>query len=88
MGYKIIVSPRAQKEIENAIDYYALYSDTASKHFLTELEKTYDTLTANPFFAVCYKQIRALKIKRFPYSVFYTLNETNKTVVILACFHK
>jgi hypothetical protein len=26
MAYKIIVSPRAQKEIENAIDYYALYS--------------------------------------------------------------
>jgi toxin ParE1/3/4 len=26
MAYKIIISPRAQKEIENAIDYYALYS--------------------------------------------------------------
>ncbi len=26
MAYKIIVSPRAQKEIENAIDYYALHS--------------------------------------------------------------
>lgn len=26
MAYKIIVSSRAQKEIENAIDYYALYS--------------------------------------------------------------
>jgi hypothetical protein len=24
MAYKIIVSPRAQKEIENAIDYYAM----------------------------------------------------------------
>ncbi len=27
MAYKIIISPRAQKEIENAIDYYALYSE-------------------------------------------------------------
>ncbi len=26
MGFRIIVSPRALKEIENAIDYYALYS--------------------------------------------------------------
>jgi hypothetical protein len=29
MIYGIIVSPRAQKEIENAIDYYALYSVNA-----------------------------------------------------------
>ena len=29
MAYKVIVSPRAQKEIENAIDYYALYSSNA-----------------------------------------------------------
>jgi hypothetical protein len=29
MAYKIIVSPRAQKEIENAIDYYALNSSDA-----------------------------------------------------------
>jgi hypothetical protein len=26
MAYKVIVSPRAQKEIENVINYYALYS--------------------------------------------------------------
>lgn len=31
MAYKIIVSPRAQKEIENAIDYYALHSSNATK---------------------------------------------------------
>lgn len=35
MVYKIIVSPRAQKEIENAIDYYALYSsDAMDKHLV------------------------------------------------------
>lgn len=27
MAYNVIVSPRAHKEIENAIDYYALYED-------------------------------------------------------------
>jgi hypothetical protein len=35
MAYKIIVSPRAQKEIENAIDYYALYSIDAPIRFST-----------------------------------------------------
>ena len=38
MDYKIVVSPRALKEIENAIDYYALYSTDAPIHFINMLK--------------------------------------------------
>jgi len=48
MAYKIIVSPRAQKEIENAIDYYALYSSNAPKSFINLLKDTYHSLEKNP----------------------------------------
>lgn len=44
MAYKIIVSPRAQKEIENAIDYYTLYSSNAPKSFINLLKDTYNSL--------------------------------------------
>lgn len=43
MVYKIIISPRAQKEIENAIDYYALYSNDAPKQFIAEIKEVYAT---------------------------------------------
>jgi plasmid stabilization system protein ParE len=62
MAYKIIVSPRAQKEIENAIDYYALYSPNAPQIFIDLLKDTYLSLENNPFFSVRYKNIRALKM--------------------------
>ena len=39
MAYKIIVSPRAQKEIENAIDYSALYSTDAPENFIHVLKE-------------------------------------------------
>ena len=52
MAYKIIVSPRAQKEIENAIDYYALYSVDAPANFISSLKEAYETLETNPFFRV------------------------------------
>lgn len=39
MDYKIIVSPRAQKEIENAIDYYVLYSIGVPMYFKLHLKK-------------------------------------------------
>jgi plasmid stabilization system protein ParE len=54
MACKIIVSPRAQKEIENAIDYYALYSVNAPVNFITALKEAYNTLETNPFFRVLY----------------------------------
>jgi plasmid stabilization system protein ParE len=87
MAYKLIVSPRAQKEIESAIDYYALYSTQAPHDFVFNLKHTYDTLKIFPFFRIRYRNIRALKIKKFPYSLYYIVDESQKTVKILSCFH-
>jgi plasmid stabilization system protein ParE len=87
MVYKMSVSPRAQKEIENAIDYYALYSVDAPVNFIASLKEAYLTLETNPFFRVRYKNIRALKIKQFPHSLHFIINEDKNTVRVLSCFH-
>jgi toxin ParE1/3/4 len=87
MVYKIIVSLRAQKEIENAIDYYALYSPDAPVNFITSLKEAYGTLENNPFFRVRYNNVRALKIKRFPHSLYFIINEDKNIVRVLSCFH-
>ena len=49
MAYKIIVSPRVQKEVENAIDYYALYSNDAPANFISALKEAYRNLAINLF---------------------------------------
>lgn len=87
MAYKIIVSPRAQKEIENAIEYYALYSIDAPKNFIAVLKEAYLILEINPFFRVRYKNVCALKLKNFPHSLYFTINKAKNTVQILSCFH-
>lgn len=87
MAYRIIVSPRAQKEIENAIDYYALYSDNAPANFINSLHNSYNTITLNPFFKVRYKNIRAYKISKFPYTLYFTISEEQNLIRVLACFH-
>lgn len=87
MDYKVIVSPRAQHEIDNAIGYYALYSQNAAKNFLIEVDNAYKLLAHSPYFAVCYKNVRAFTLKRYPYSLLYVIDENNKTIQILACFH-
>lgn len=87
MAYKIIVSPRAQKEIENAIDYYALYSLDAPVNFVAVLKEAYITLTSSPFFRVRYKNVRALKLKKFPYLLYFIINKDKNTIRVLSCFH-
>jgi plasmid stabilization system protein ParE len=87
MAYKIIVSLRAQKEIENAIDYYALYSVNAPTNFITALKEAYETLETNPFFRVRYKNVRALNLRRFPYALYFTIKENQNIVQVLSCFH-
>ncbi len=87
MVYKLIISPRAQKEIENAIDYYSLYSKKAPQSFINFLNDAYSTLQTNPFFSIHYDKIRSLKINKFPFSIYFTINEIQKTVRVLACFH-
>ena len=87
MAYKVIVSPHAQKEIENAIDYYALYSADTPINFIAELKEAYTILETNPFFRIRYKNIRAFKLKRFPHSIYFVFNENQNTIRILSCFH-
>jgi toxin ParE1/3/4 len=87
MDYKIIVSPRAQKEVENAIDFYIPNSEDTPNNFIIQLLKGYAILKINPFFRIRYKNVRSLKLKKFPYSLYFVTNENKKTVKVLSCFH-
>jgi toxin ParE1/3/4 len=87
MSYQVITSPRATKEIENALEYYSLYSNETPVNFINALEESYGLLAENPFYRVAYKHIRVLKLKKFPYSLYLKVSEEKQTVRLLACFH-
>ncbi|MWB95290.1 type II toxin-antitoxin system RelE/ParE family toxin [Flavobacterium sp. GA093] len=87
MGYKIIVSPRAQNEIINAMEFYTKQSLQAPNNFIIQLQKAYDVLAINPFFRICYKEVRVITLRRFPYSLFYVVDENENSIRVLSCFH-
>lgn len=87
MAYKVIVSPRAQKEIENAIDYYSQHSINAPYNFIESLKVAYSILEVDPFFRIRYKTVRSIKLKKYPYSLYFIINEKKSTVRVLSCFH-
>ncbi len=87
MDYNIVVSVRAQKEIEKAFEHYMPNLENAPHNFIIQLESVYGTLKTNPFFRVRYKNVRALKIKKYPYSLYFVIYESQKKIRILSCFH-
>jgi toxin ParE1/3/4 len=86
MAFKIFVTERTATEIEVAIDYYSLYSSKAPLDFTEAIKIAYTSLMINPFYAIRYKNVRSLKLRKFPYSLYFTVNEINKTVRVLSCF--
>jgi hypothetical protein len=50
MIYKIIISPRAQKEIENAIDFYYEKSEDATEIFIKSLKRCLQNTLIQSFF--------------------------------------
>jgi len=87
MIYKVVVNVRAQKEIEEAINFYDLYSDVAPIYFITGLKNAYNSLELNPFYRIRYKNVRAIKLRRFPFNLYFTVNEEQGLVTVLSCFH-
>lgn len=87
MNYKIKVSPRAQKEIEDTYDYYSNYSKDVPTKFLTTIRSAYEILQKSPYLKIHYKNIRSLKLNKFPHSLYFTINEEKHIINILACFH-
>lgn len=75
MGYKVEVSPRALKEIEEAIDYYTTLSENTPIRFITEINEIYLILSSHPFSRIYYKNVRAIPMKIFPYSLFFSVDK-------------
>lgn len=88
MNYKIIVSPIASKNIEDAVEYYI---EKATKkvalEFLKDYQKAYKALQINPFYQFHDNNYRFLPFKKFPYIAFFIVNEPSKTVFLNAIFN-
>lgn len=87
MEYKIVVSSKACRQFIKALDYYAEISLAIPAKFIYALESTYSRLSQNPFFAVRYKNVRAIPVKGFPYLLFFYVDEITKEVKIVSLFH-
>jgi len=87
MAFKVLVLLHAQREIDEAIGYYAEISPSIPEKFIEDLSTTYNTLSKNPYYQKRYLNFRGLPLKRFPFILFFDLDEKQQIVKIVSCFH-
>ncbi|REG98893.1 type II toxin-antitoxin system RelE/ParE family toxin [Flavobacterium aquicola] len=82
--YKIIILIRADLELDEIIEYYELVSKGLGIKFNNEFDDYGETLRTFPFFEEKYNIVRTLPLKKFPYTIHFTVDENEKVVTIHA----
>lgn len=85
--YSIVVHPSAERDLEEALEWYEDQRNGLGVELLNEFNLTIEYLKTNPLsFPIRYSDKRICKVgKRFPYFVHYSC--ANNSVQIKAVFH-
>ena len=74
MGFEIIISPRANFEIDKALRWYSAKEMHLGLELLEEIDAEIKLLRSNPFlFPKTKKDYREVPLRRFPYIIIYRI---------------
>jgi toxin ParE1/3/4 len=86
MTYRITVRPETAREIQEAFDWYEGRNEGLGLEFLRAADASLAGVRRNPLaFPKVHKEVRRVLIRRFPYALFYIVEE--ESIVVVACFH-
>lgn len=84
---EIIVRREAQLEVQEAFQYYQDKSEGLGFEFMRSLDAALQSIKRNPFaYQEIYKEAHRILLRKFPYAVFYIVEETK--IIVVACFHQ
>ena len=85
MSYKVIVSELAGYDIQEATEYYEIRQKGLGRFFILSLKDTFKLLARDPLIYIkVYGEIRRALTKKFPYAVFYRIDDENNEIAIYA----
>jgi plasmid stabilization system protein ParE len=84
--FTVIFTRSARAELIDAQDWYEGEATGLGRRFRKEVDALAGRLTQNPRqFPVVFRNARRALMRRFPYSLFFVLED--ETVMVIACFH-
>jgi mRNA-degrading endonuclease RelE of RelBE toxin-antitoxin system len=86
--YKIVIQFPAKKDVKESRNWYNHLQKGLGKRFTDDLKKTLLSISNNPTsFAIRYAQNRKANLSKFPYGVFFFIDDSASTVFIIAVKH-
>lgn len=88
MSYNIKLLPIVHTDLRKAKKWYHDKNETLSKEFKIEVNKEIDYIGEYPdHYQLKYKELRQSLVARFPYAVFYLVEEEQKRIIIFGVLH-
>lgn len=88
MEFEIKIEDRADRELLDAIDYYAsLNVFGLVEKFLGDYRRTLNQLQTSPYFPLKIDTIRIIPFKVFPYVLFFKIFESEGIILIVSVFN-
>ena len=86
MTLPVLWLPDAIAELNDARLWYENIRPELGQHFAVAVEASVQTISEHPLqFPIVYRGRRRAGVRRFPYGLFYEVEEDR--IVVLACFH-
>ena len=87
--YGLILSRRALSSLDDAAGWYEQQREELGMEFLMAFEEAADFLRKNPkIYQKVYREFRKSSIKRFPYAIFFAVDDPKRVVRIVAVMHE
>ena len=87
MPYQFLFSLRFRDDIREARKWYNRQQKGLGKKFYSEVKRSLEAIEQTPQFQVRYDEIRCLPLKKYPFMIHFTIDEQQKSILILGCIH-
>jgi hypothetical protein len=88
LKYKVSVLTEAELDINHAYIWYELRNIGLGNIFFKTINNSVQFISNNPFSSeLIFKDIRRHIVKKFPYGVYYRVNENNHEIQIIGIIH-
>jgi plasmid stabilization system protein ParE len=86
MANNLVLTPPAQRDLEEAREWYEARSEGLGERFLGNVEDCFRRIQSMPEMHQCvFETYRRALVRTFPYSIFYEF--ADETVTVYAVFH-
>jgi len=84
--FTVVFTQAARAELIEAQDWYEREATGLGRRFRQAIDTLAESMSANPRrFPILLKNVRRALLRRFPYSLFFIVED--ETLLVIACFH-